>query len=84
LADAESRLDVNKRVGKIIKKLIKENSYKTIVVVTHSGVIQSAVSDALQIKPVHQDKIYIPTGSATQISYFNNWASLVYSGYVAL
>ena len=27
-------------------------------------------------------KIYIRTGSLTQISYFENWASLVYSDYV--
>jgi broad specificity phosphatase PhoE len=84
LEGAERRVDTDKRVGKIIEELIKENTYKTIVVVTHAGVIQSAVSYALKIDPVHQDKIYIPTGSATQISYFNNWASLIYSGYVPL
>ncbi|MEI8377930.1 MAG: histidine phosphatase family protein [bacterium] len=84
LKDAESRIDIDKRVGKIIEELILANTYKTIVVVTHSGVIQSAISYALKIDPIHQDKIYIQTGCATQISYFNNWASLVYSGYVAL
>lgn len=84
LEGAESRFDINKRVGYIIDDIIEKNSYKTIVIVTHAGVIQSAISSALQIDPVHQNKIYIPTGSATQISYFNNWASLVYSGYVPL
>lgn len=79
---AESRIDSNKRVGRLIDKIISQNSYKTILVVTHAGVIQSAISSALKIDPNHQDKIYIPTGSATQISYFNDWASLVYSGYV--
>jgi len=82
LDGAESRIDINKRVGKIVQEIITENTYKTIVIVTHAGVIQSAISSALQIEPNHQDKIYIPTGSATQISYFNNWASLVYSGHV--
>jgi len=84
LQGAESRIDINKRVGKTIDELIIANTYKTILVVTHSGVIQSAISYALKIDPIHQDKIYIPTGSTTQISYFNNWASLVYSGHVPL
>lgn len=84
LEGAESRIDINKRVGKIIDEIVKENTYKTIVIVTHAGVIQSAISSALKIDPNHQTKIYIPTGSATQISYFNDWASLVYSGYIAL
>ena len=84
LQGAESRMDINKRVGKIIDEIMQANTYKTVLIVTHSGVIQSAISHALQIEPIHQNKIYIPTGSATQISYFNNWASLVYSGYVPL
>lgn len=79
---AESRKDSNKRVGRLIDKIIHQNPYKTLLVITHAGVIQSAISSALKIDPTHQDKIYIPTGSATQISYFNDWASLVYSGYV--
>ncbi|MDD3419287.1 MAG: histidine phosphatase family protein [Candidatus Gastranaerophilales bacterium] len=84
LEGAESRADINKRVGKIIGEIIKDNPYKTIFVITHAGVVQSAISSALRIEPIHQNKIYIPTGSATQISYFNDWASLVYSGYVPL
>lgn len=81
---AESPSEINERVSKIIEKIIKTNAYKTVVVVTHAGVIQSAISSALQVSVNNQDKIYIPTGSASQISYFNNWASLLYSGYVPL
>lgn len=84
LEGAENRTDINKRVSYIIDEVIKKNPYKTILIVTHASVVQSAISSALQIDPVHQNKIYIPTGSATQISYFNNWASLVYSGYIPL
>jgi len=82
LKGAESRADVNKRVWKILDKLVIGNSYKTILVITHLGVIQSAICQALNIDTKHQDNIFIQTGSATQISYFNNWASLVYCGYV--
>lgn len=81
---AESPNEINLRVNKTVSKIIKKNAYKTVLVITHAGVIQSAISDALQIGVNNQDKIYIPTGSATQISYFNDWASLVYSGYVPL
>lgn len=81
---AETPTEINERVKKVLDKIIKKNAYKTVVIVTHAGVVQSAISSALQISVNNQDKIYIPTGSASQISYFNNWASLLYSGYVPL
>jgi broad specificity phosphatase PhoE len=80
----ETTVDVKKRVGKIIDGIVENNLYKTIIIVTHSGVIQSAISHALDISPVHQVKIHIPNGSATQINYYEEWASLVYSAYVPL
>lgn len=81
---AETILDLNKRVSKIIKKIVDENIGNRIIIVTHPDVIQAAVSKAIELPPQHQAKIYIKTGSATQISYFESWASLVYSGYVPL
>jgi len=80
----ETTIDVNNRVSKIVDGIVVANIHKRIVVVTHSGVIQAAISHALTIPPRHQTKIYIPTGSATQISYYTEWASLVYSGYIPL
>ncbi|MFA6989674.1 MAG: histidine phosphatase family protein [Candidatus Gastranaerophilaceae bacterium] len=80
----ESTIEVKKRVGTIIDKIVKDNLYKKVIIVTHSGVIQSAISHALDISPIHQTKIHIPTGAATQINYYGEWASLVYSGYVPL
>lgn len=80
----ESINDFNKRVNKVIKKIIDENIGNRIIIVTHPDVIQSAVSTAIQLPNKHQAKVYIKTGSATQISYFETWASLVYSGYVPL
>lgn len=80
----ESINDFNKRVNKVIKKIIDENIGNRIIIVTHPDVIQSAVSMAIQLPNKHQAKVYVKTGSATQISYYETWASLVYSGYVPL
>lgn len=80
----ETILEFNKRVSKIIKKIVDGNIGNRIIVVTHPDVIQAAVSKAIQLPPQHQAKVYIKTGSATQISYFESWASLVYSGYIPL
>lgn len=80
----ESILAFNKRVKKIIKKIVEENIGNRIIIVTHPDVIQAAISNAIKLSPKHQAKVYIKTGSATQISYFESWASLVYSGYIPL
>ena len=80
----ETVLEFNKRVNKVIKKIVDENTGNRIIIVTHPDVIRSAVAKAIHLPPQHQAKVYIKTGSATQISYFESWASLVYSGYVPL
>ena len=80
----ETVLEFNKRVSKILKNVVEENIGNRIIIVTHPEVIQAAVSKAIKLPPKHQAKVYIKTGSATQISYFDSWASLVYSGYVPL
>lgn len=80
----ETILEFNKRVSKILKKIVEENIGNRIIIVTHPEIIQAAISKAIKLPPQHQSKIYIKTGSATQISYFDNWASLMYSGYVPL
>jgi len=80
----ENILDFNERIALAIKKIVEENTNNRVIIVTHPEVIQAAVSGAIELSPEHQSKIYIKTGSATQISYFESWASLVYSGYVPL
>lgn len=80
----ESILTFNKRTSKIIKKIVEENIGNRIIIVTHPDIIQSAISKAIQLPAQHQAKVHIKTGSATQISYFESWASLVYSGYIPL
>lgn len=78
----ETTVEVRTRVGEILDKIVEENQHKNIVIATHAGVIQAAVAHALQISPRHQSKIHIPPGCATQINYYKEWASLVYSGYI--
>ena len=80
----ETMIELNKRVEAVIKKIVEENAGNRIIIVTHPEIIQAAISNALEIPAEHQAKIYIRTGSATQISYFESWASLIYSGYIPL
>lgn len=82
--DGESLQDFNKRVSKLIDKLIKENKGSRIIVVTTPGVIQSALAKTLGLTPQNQHKLLIKTGSLTQISYFENWSSVIYSDYKPL
>lgn len=80
----EAIADFDKRISKIIKKIVDENVGNRIIIVTHPDIIQAAISKAIQLSAQHQTKVHIKTGSATQISYFESWASLVYSGCVPL
>ena len=81
---AESSAEFIARVKTSIEKLVDQNIGNRVIVVTHPEVIQAAICAALEIPADKLPKIFIRTGSATQISYFENWASLVYSDYVPL
>ncbi|MBR1681194.1 histidine phosphatase family protein [bacterium] len=74
----------NKRVKEVISKVIEENLRGRVIIVTHPTVIQAAIGNALGIPVDNQYKAYIRPASATQISYFTDWASLVYSGHVPI
>ena len=80
----ESIDDFNKRVDKVIKNIIKENKGNRIIIVTTPEVVQSALANALGISAKNQYKNLIKTGSLTQISYFEGWASVIYSDYQPL
>lgn len=82
--NGETIVEFNKRIAKVVKKIVNENIGNRVIIVTHPDVIQSAISNAIKVPAKHQAKFYIKTGSATQISYFGTWASLIYSGYVPL
>lgn len=76
--------EFNKKVAKVIKQIVNENIGNRIIIVTHPDVIQAAISSAIKLPAKSQANIYIKTGSASQISYYENWASLIYSGYIPL
>lgn len=80
-SDAESVSEFIKRVTSEINKLVEDNIGNRIIIVTHPDIIKAAVCDALEMPYTAFQRIYIRSGSATQISYFNDWKSLVYSDY---
>ncbi len=82
--DAESISDFIFRVKNIINKIVEENIGNRIIIVTHKDVIKAAICSALNMPDSSLHRIYIKSGSATQISYFERWASLVYCDYKPL
>ena len=84
VAGGESSVEFVERVKKVIDNLVEENIGNRIIIVTYPEVIQAAIIAALEINADKLANIFIRTGSVTQISYFEKWASLVYSDYVPL
>ena len=82
--DAESISDFISRVKYSIDKIVDKNTGNRIIIVTHRDVIKAAICAALNMPDTSLHRIYIKSGSATQISYFERWASLVYSDYKPL
>lgn len=82
VADAESSVEFILRVKKVIDEIVAQNIGNRVIVVTHPEVIQAAICAALDLPADKLPRIFIRTGSATQISYYENWSSLVFSDYV--
>ena len=80
----ESLSAFDERMEAIIKEIVTKNQNKRIIIVAHPDIIQAAIKLALDIPINNQTRIYIPTGSATQINYYSEWQSLVYASYVPL
>lgn len=78
----ETLLEFDERVENTINKLIEENLTKRIVVVTHSNFIRAAIRNAIEIPAENQNRVFIPTGSASQVKYYKGWNILMYSGHV--
>lgn len=82
--DAESITEFINRVTEVVNKIVEENIGNRVIIVTHPDVIKAAICDALNIPHSSLQHIYMKTGSATQISYFESWKSLIYSDYTPL
>ena len=80
--EKESTREFAARVNAIIDKIVSDNIGNRIIIVTHPEVIQAAICNAIDLPLEKIARVYIRTGSATQISYYEDWASLKYSGYV--
>ena len=83
-SDAESLNDFVIRIGNIVDRIVDENISNRIIIVTAPDIIKAAICNALNIPASSLPKIYIKTGSATQISYFESWQSLIYSDYTPI
>ena len=79
--EAESIVDFINHTKKTINEIVDQNIGNRIIIVTYPEVIQAAICDALGMPADKIAKVFIRTGSATQISYYDNWSSLLYSGY---
>ena len=79
--EAESINDFIKHTKKTIDEIVENNIGNRIIIVTYPEVIQAAICAALDIPSDKIAKVFIKTGSATQISYYEKWASLVYADY---
>lgn len=84
VAGGESSVEFIARVKKVIDDIVAKNTGNRVIIVTHPDVIQAAICASLDIPADKLPKIFIRTGSATQISYYEHWASLVYSDHVPL
>lgn len=82
--NGEGIVDYNKRVDSVINRIVNENIGNRIIIITGPNAIQAVVANTLGISPEKQSRILIKSGSATQISYFDGWSSLIYSGYVPI
>ena len=82
--NGEALKDFNDRVAAVIEKLVSQNKGSRIILVATSEIIQSALAHTLGLPPENQYKILIKTGSLTQISYFEQWSSVIYSDYSPL
>lgn len=80
--NGENLSNFNARVHNAISDLIAKNNGKRIIIVTSGDIIQSEICNALGIPIQNIGQIYIPCGSATQLSYFTSWTSLVYSAHL--
>lgn len=78
----EDIVNFNKRINKEITRIISENIRGRVIIITHPAIIQAAIANVLDIPPKSQFNIYIRPASASQISYYENWASLVYADHV--
>lgn len=74
----ESIADFTKRIAHSLSKFTRAPQFegKTICMVTHSGIIRSALIEALEMPVANFWRFSIPTGSITKIDFSKNFATV--------
>lgn len=78
----ESLEDLSNRVKSVLDEIVQNNTGRRVLIITHCGFIQSAIANAIQAPAQNCSRVYVPTASASQINYYKEWSSLVYSSFV--
>lgn len=76
--NGESIEDVYNRVRTDLHDIILKHAGKNLVLVTHAGVIRSALIEALGMPLDNFWRLSIPTGSISRVDFSNNFATLHY------
>lgn len=74
----ESIEELASRVDRDLQKMIETHQGKKIFLITHAGVIRSAIVKALGMPIENFWRVSIPTGSISRIDYSNNFATMHY------
>ncbi len=74
----ESIEELAERVDIDLHKVITEHQGKKLFLVTHAGVIRTAIVKALGMPIDNFWRVSIPTGSISRIDYSNNFATMHY------
>jgi broad specificity phosphatase PhoE len=72
----ESIADVSVRTNEKLNEIIASHAGKKIALVTHAGIIRSAIVGALEMQINNFWRVVIPVGSATRIDYSASFAAL--------
>lgn len=74
----ESIADVIVRTRAKVQEIVGANCGKKIALVTHAGIIRSAIVGALEMDIKNFWRVVIPVGTATRIDYSASFAALQY------
>ncbi|MFI3301065.1 MAG: histidine phosphatase family protein [Candidatus Gastranaerophilales bacterium] len=78
----ESLNEFINRISNTIEEIVNSNTGNRVIIITHPEVIQAAIIASIDLPVTSMSRFYIKTGTATQITYYNGWASLKYSNYI--
>jgi broad specificity phosphatase PhoE len=76
----ETIVDLSRRVEQALAEVRERHPGRTTLVVTHVGVIRSALCGALQTPLAEYRRFHIATGSVARIDYGRRQANLMYLG----